>query len=41
MEENLEGVSKLPAALAYGLIHRGCSPADLAAHTVLWPRGGQ
>ena len=28
------------AALAYGPIHRGCSPADLAAHAMLWPRGG-
>ena len=31
---------RLPAALAYGLIRRGCSPADLAAHAMLWPRGG-
>ena len=31
-------MSKLPAALAYGLIHRGCSPADLAAHAMLCPR---
>ena len=30
----------LPAALAYGLTHRGCSPADPAAHAMLWPRGG-
>jgi hypothetical protein len=34
LEENQEEVSKLPAALAYGLIHRGCSPAGLAAHAV-------
>jgi hypothetical protein len=33
-------VSKLPTTLAYGLIHRGCSLADLAAHAMLWPRGG-
>ena len=32
---------RLPAALAYGLIRRGCSPADLAAHAMLWPRGGR
>ena len=33
---------RLPAALAYGLIRRGCSsPADLAAHAMLWPRGPQ
>ena len=31
----------LPAALAHGLIRRGCSPADLAAHAMLWPRGGR
>ena len=29
-------VSRLPAALAYKLIRRGCSPADLA--TQLWDR---
>ena len=40
LEENQEKVSKLPAGLAYGLIHRVCSPAGLAAHAVLWPRGG-
>ena len=34
-------MSWLPAALAYGLIHRGCSPAELAAHAMLWPRGGR
>ena len=28
MEENQENASKLPAALAYGLIRRGYSPAD-------------
>ena len=32
---------RLPAALAYGLIRRGCSPADLAAHAMLWPLGGR
>ena len=42
LEENQEQkVSRLPAALAYGLIRRGCSPADLAAHAMLWPRGGR
>ena len=25
---------RLPTTLAYGLIHRGCSPADLAAHAI-------
>ena len=34
------GVSRLPAALAYKLIRRGCSPADLATLAMLWPRGG-
>ena len=33
-------VSRLPAALAYKLIRRGCSPADLATLAMLWPRGG-
>jgi hypothetical protein len=32
-------VSRLPAALAYKLIRRGCSPADLATLAMLWPRG--
>ena len=32
--------SRLPAALAYKLIRRGCSPADLATLAMLWPRGG-
>ena len=32
---------RLPAALAYGLIRRGCSPADLAARAMLWLRGGR
>ena len=32
--------SRLPAALAYGLIRRGCSPADLATLAMLRPRGG-
>ena len=42
LEENKEQkVSWLPAALAFGLIRRGCSPADLAAHAMLWPRGGR
>ena len=34
-------VSRLPAALAYKLIRRGCSPADLATLAMLWPRGGR
>eukprot|EP01046_Picozoa_sp_COSAG06_P095987 COSAG06_NODE_42098_length_384_cov_15.614035_1_plen_36_part_10 len=33
-------VSWLPAALAYKLIRRGCSPADLATLAMLWPRDG-
>ena len=33
-------MSRLPAALAYKLIHKGCSPADLATLAMLWPRGG-
>jgi hypothetical protein len=33
-------VSRLPAALAYKLIRRGCSLADLATLAMLWPRGG-
>jgi hypothetical protein len=33
-------VSRLPAALAYKLIRRGCSPANLA-NAMLWPRGGR
>eukprot|EP01046_Picozoa_sp_COSAG06_P022528 COSAG06_NODE_1751_length_8472_cov_19.492774_6_plen_128_part_00 len=32
--------SRLPAALAYKLIRRGCSPADLATLAMLRPRGG-
>ena len=37
---NRNKLSRLPAALAYGLIRRGCSPADLATLAMLWPRGG-
>jgi hypothetical protein len=33
-------VSRLPAALAYKLIRRECSPADLGTLAMLWPRGG-
>eukprot|EP01046_Picozoa_sp_COSAG06_P012558 COSAG06_NODE_741_length_12661_cov_24.506607_10_plen_74_part_00 len=31
----------LPAAPACGLIRRRYSPANLAAHATLWPRGGR
>ena len=42
MEENKEHkVSWLSAALAFGLIRRGCSPADPATPAMLWPRGGR
>jgi hypothetical protein len=37
---NRNKLSRLPAALAYKLIRRGCSPADLATIAMLWPRGG-
>eukprot|EP01046_Picozoa_sp_COSAG06_P049917 COSAG06_NODE_7784_length_2377_cov_17.482880_2_plen_184_part_00 len=33
-------VSWLPTTLAYKLIRRGCSLADLATLAMLWPRGG-
>ena len=36
---NRNETSRLPAALAYKLIRRGCSPADLGTLAMLWPRG--